>query len=70
MTLARSSSALEPPGKPKSPVSGKDAGSPEESNFETQKPNDAFFMCRLELQTSLWKKRMATITFLPRGTTG
>ena len=44
--------------------SGRLAGSPEESNTETQKPHDAIFMWRLALNTSLWIIWVATIIFL------
>ena len=44
--------------------SGRLSGSPEESNTKTQKPHDAIFTYRRELNTSLWKIWMATILFL------
>ena len=39
------------------------AGSPEESNTQTQKPHDAIFMIRRALETSLWKIWMPIILF-------
>ena len=41
--------------------SGWPAGSPDESNTETNQPHDAFFMKRRALFTSLWKIWVATI---------
>ena len=49
---------------------GRLAGSPEESNTKTQKPDDAIFIEKRALSTSLWRIRRVTILLLKRKAKG
>ena len=64
VTRPTSNSFPEPPGTKTTASPGWAAGSPQEPNTKTQKLNDAIFLYRRALDTSLWKLWMATVIFL------